>query len=61
MSLILEIEKAKEALIGAVNDAVKRGVPHYFLEPFLHDLANKSSEMARQEVASLKKEEGDKK
>jgi hypothetical protein len=56
--LIIEIENAKADIVSAVNTALsERGVPCYFLDKFLFDLAKQVSEKAKAEVEYLRKQE----
>ena len=61
--VILLLENIKKNITTEISNAVKAGVPCYFIEPALKDILNSVHAQALNEVAQLKaqqKEEGKK-
>lgn len=49
-SLILNFNNAKVQIIGIINKLYSDGVPYYFIEPFLSDIASQVHKNAIEEL-----------
>lgn len=55
--LILEVEDVKQSLIQTINEAVRRGVPCFILEPIMNDLTTQVKMGAKEELLRVQKQE----